>query len=116
MHENERTTVKGVEYVDSISLSGSWYKSGQGMERGVDDCPRGYRIVSVDGTKVTHRYQSSCESRVDRQGEFVRVGRVRCRAAWRCPWSSTATTLPTDPLPKRTWTAGFGGLWRLLPP
>ncbi len=70
MHENERTVVKGVEYVTSISLSGSWYQSGQGMERGVDGSPRGYRIVSVDGTKVTHRYYSSCESRVDRQGEF----------------------------------------------
>jgi len=70
MHENERTVVKGVEYVSSISLSGSWYQSGQGFERGVDGSPRGYRIVSVDGTKVTHRYQSSCESRVDRQGEF----------------------------------------------
>lgn len=70
MHENERTVVQGVEYVSSISLSGSWYQSGEGFERGVDGCPRGYRIVSVDGTKVTHRYQSSSESRVDRQGEF----------------------------------------------
>jgi len=70
MHENERTTVDGVEYVESISVSGSWWKSGAGMERGVDNCPRGYRIVSVDGDKITHRYQPSCESRVDRQGEF----------------------------------------------
>jgi hypothetical protein len=51
-------------------VSGSWFQSGTGFERGVDGSPRGYRIVSVDGTKVTHRYQSSCESRVDRQGEF----------------------------------------------
>jgi hypothetical protein len=70
MHENERTWIKGVEYVASISLSGSWYQSGKGMERGVDGCPRGYRIVSVDGTRITHRYCSSCESRVDRQGEW----------------------------------------------
>ena len=77
MHENERITVGGVEYVESISLSGSWYKSGEGFERGVDGCPRGYRIVSVDGTKITHRYRSSCESRVDRQGEFSGLkGRV----------------------------------------
>lgn len=70
MHENERTVVKGVEYVESISLSGSWFKSGAAMERGVDGAPRGYRIVSVDGTRVTHRYCSTCESRVTRQAEF----------------------------------------------
>ncbi len=71
MHENERITIGGVEYVESISLAGSWWQSGQGFERGVDNVPRGYRIVSVDGDKITHRYRSSCESYVDRQGEFV---------------------------------------------
>lgn len=71
MHENERATVKGVEYVESISLSGSWFKSGPGMERGVDGSPRGYRVVSVDGDKITHRYCSTAESRVQGQGEFV---------------------------------------------
>jgi len=71
MHENERATVGGVEYVESISLSGSWFKAGAGFERGVDNSPRGYRIVSVDGAKITHRYRSSCESYVDRRGEFV---------------------------------------------
>ena len=73
MHENERITVGGVEYVESISMCGTWWKNQdvKGMERGVDGCPRGYRIVSVDGTKVTHRYRPSCESYVDRQGEFI---------------------------------------------
>lgn len=70
MHENERASVKGVEYVASISVSGSWWNAGKGMERGVDGAPRGYRIVSVDGTRITHRYYSSCESRIDRQGEW----------------------------------------------
>jgi UDP-2,3-diacylglucosamine pyrophosphatase LpxH len=70
MHENERETVGGVEYVASISMSGSWWKSGEGFERGVDGSPRGYRVVSVDGTNVTHRYRPSCESFVDRQGKF----------------------------------------------
>jgi hypothetical protein len=70
MHENERQTVGGVEYVESISVSGSWWKAGPDMERGVDGCPRGYRVVSVDGDRVTHRYRSSCESYVDRRGEF----------------------------------------------
>ena len=70
-HENERITVGHVEYVSSISVSGRWWAAGEGFERGVDGCPRGYRIVSVDGTKITHRYRASCESYVDRQGEFV---------------------------------------------
>jgi hypothetical protein len=70
MHENERVTVGGVEYVESISISGSWWKAGVGFERGVDNCPRGYRIVSVDGNSITHRYESSAESRVERAGEF----------------------------------------------
>ncbi len=70
MHENERAWVGGVEYAASISISGSWWKGEAGFERGVDGCPRGYRIVSVEGTKVTHRYRSSCESHVDRRGEF----------------------------------------------
>jgi len=74
MHENERITVGDVEYVESVSLSGSWWHSGRGFERATDGCPRGYRIVSVDGTKITHRYQSSCESRVDRRGEFMHPG------------------------------------------
>jgi hypothetical protein len=71
MHENERITVCGVEYVESISIAGSWWQSGEGFERGVDNVPRGYRIVSVDGHKISHRYRPSCESYVDRQGEFV---------------------------------------------
>lgn len=75
MHENERAVVKGVEYVESISISGTWYKGEAGMERGVDGSPRGYRVVSVDGAKITHRYQSSAESRVERQGEFVGLDR-----------------------------------------
>ncbi|MBN1421562.1 MAG: DUF4091 domain-containing protein [Planctomycetes bacterium] len=81
MHENERAFVGGVEYASTISLSGSWWGSGAGFERGVDGCPRGYRIVSVDGTAVTHRYQSSAESRVERQGEFTGLAKPVARAA-----------------------------------
>jgi len=71
MHENERETVGGVEYVESISICGSWWKHGEGFERGVDNSPRGYRIISIDGNRLTHRYQSSAESRVAERGEFV---------------------------------------------
>jgi UDP-2,3-diacylglucosamine pyrophosphatase LpxH len=83
MHENERITVGGVEYVESISLSGSWWKAGTGLERGVDGSPRGYRIVRVDGANVTHRYRSSCESCVDRQGEWYPSGKPAAEAATR---------------------------------
>ena len=71
MHENERITLGGIEYVESVSLSGSWWYGGSKFERATDGSPRGYRIVSVDGNKISHRYQSSCESRVQRQGEFM---------------------------------------------
>ncbi len=70
MHENERITVDGVEYVESISMSGSWWKAGEGLERGVDGSPRGYRIVTVDGAKVSHRYRPSCESFVESRGQW----------------------------------------------
>ena len=70
-HENERITVKGIEFISSISVSGCWWRSGEGFERGVDNVPRGYRIIEVRGGRISHRYVSSCESKVDRQGEFM---------------------------------------------
>lgn len=70
-HENERTTVKGIEFVSSISVCGSWWRSGDGFERGVDNVPRGYRIIEVRGDRISHRYVASCESKVDRRGEFT---------------------------------------------
>ena len=111
MHENERTVVKGVEYVASISVSGSWYQSGKGPERGVDGSPRGYRIVSVDGTRITHRYHSSCESHVDRQGEFYGLDKPVARGTavpfvfncYDAPHESTAEVRLDD------------GLWQPMP-
>jgi hypothetical protein len=70
-HENERMTVKGIEFVTSISVCGCWWRSGEGFERGVDNVPRGYRIVDVRGGRISHRYVSSGESKVDHLGEFV---------------------------------------------
>lgn len=70
-HENERTTVKGIEFVSSISVCGSWWRSGEGFERGVDNVPRGYRVIEVRGGRIRHRYVSSCESKVEQQGEFT---------------------------------------------
>jgi Icc protein len=74
-HENERTTVRGIEFVSSISVCGSWWRSGTGFERGVDEVPRGYRVIEVRDGRIRHGYVSSAESKVDRQGEFVGLGR-----------------------------------------
>ncbi|MHC4626764.1 MAG: calcineurin-like phosphoesterase C-terminal domain-containing protein, partial [Planctomycetota bacterium] len=73
-HENERTTVRGIEFVSSISVCGSWWRSGGGFERGVDNVPRGYRVIEIREGRISHRYVSSCESNVDRQGEFTGIG------------------------------------------
>jgi len=70
-HENERTIVKGIEFVTSISVCGCWWTSGEGFERGVDNTPRGYRVIEVRDGRIRHRYVSSCESQVDRCGEFT---------------------------------------------
>lgn len=70
-HENERSTVRGIEFVSSISVCGCWWRSGEAFERGVDNVPRGYRIISVRQGRISHRYVSSCESKVNRQGEFT---------------------------------------------
>jgi len=35
--------------------------------------PRGYRLIEVDGTRISHRYISSAESHVSEPGEFVDV-------------------------------------------
>jgi Icc protein len=70
-HENERITLKGIEFVSSVSVCGCWWRSGEGFERGVDNVPRGYRIIEVRGGRIGHRYVSSGESKVDRRGEFV---------------------------------------------
>ncbi|HAK97627.1 MAG TPA: hypothetical protein DCM87_22205 [Planctomycetes bacterium] len=75
VHENERILRDGVEYVASQAVSGSWWKSGGGFERGQDRAPRGYRIVEVDGAAIAHRFVASCESRTGAAGECDREGR-----------------------------------------
>jgi len=72
VHENERIRRDGVEYVASQAVCGSWWRSGAGFERGVDRAPRGYRVVAVDGTAISHRFVASCESRSGAAGECDR--------------------------------------------
>ncbi len=75
LHENERLCIDGVEYATCMAVAGSWWRSGPGFERGVDNAPRGYHIVSVEKGKISHRFHSSCESHVDAPGELVQAAR-----------------------------------------
>lgn len=70
LHENERIHIGSIEFVESISVCGSWWQA-TGRELGVSGEPRGYRVIEVDGTCVSHRYVSSAESRINESGEFI---------------------------------------------
>lgn len=72
-HENERIYDGPIEFVTSISVCGSWWRTKTGRERGVSGEPRGYRLIEVDGTRISHRYISSAESHISEPGEFVNV-------------------------------------------
>ena len=72
LHENQRIGRKGIEFVESISVCGRWWKTAEGTrEHGVSGEPRGYRVLEIDGAKVRHRYQSTAEARVAEIGEIV---------------------------------------------
>ncbi len=72
LHENQRMTRKGIEFVESVSVCGTWWKSPEKIR---EDCvsgePRGYRILDIHGDRIEHHYQSSAESHVDDLGEIV---------------------------------------------
>ncbi|MBN2375600.1 MAG: calcineurin-like phosphoesterase C-terminal domain-containing protein [Sedimentisphaerales bacterium] len=72
-HENERIFLGSIEFVESISVCGSWWQARKGRENGVSGEPRGYRLLEVNGTRIVHRYVSSAESRVEEPGEFVNL-------------------------------------------
>ena len=72
LHENERNMRSGIEFVESISVCGRWWKAADGaLDHGVSGEPRGYRILEVDGSTVRHQYKSSAESRTDAVGEIA---------------------------------------------
>lgn len=72
LHENERSMRRGIEFVESISICGRWWKTSEEVrEHGVSGEPRGYRILDIEGATVRHRYQSSAEARVDAVGQIV---------------------------------------------
>lgn len=82
LHENQRSVRQGIEFVESISVCGKWWKAPEGRrEHGVSGEPRGYRVLEADGSTVRHHYQSSAEARVDAVGEIV--GRPEQLAAGR---------------------------------
>jgi UDP-2,3-diacylglucosamine pyrophosphatase LpxH len=72
LHENQRSMRKGIEFVESVSVCGRWWKTDPRLrEHGVSGEPRGYRILNVAGSTVRHRYLSSAEARNDVIGEIV---------------------------------------------
>jgi len=80
LHENQRIVRKGIEFVESISVSGTWWKApAERREVGVSGEPRGYRVLDVQGERISHRYRSSAESRSETIGEIV--GRPRSASA-----------------------------------
>jgi len=73
MHENERIHDGAIEFVESVSVCGSWWRSKTGRELAVSGEPRGYRLIEVESGRVSHRYVASAESRVADPGELVGV-------------------------------------------
>jgi len=73
LHENERIHRGSIEFAETVSVCGSWWRASTGKELAVSGEPRGYRIIEVNGTRISHRYVSSAESRTDALGEFVNL-------------------------------------------
>jgi len=71
LHENERIFDQSIEFAGTVAVCGSRWQAPAGIERGASGEPRGYRLVEVNGTRITHRYVSSAESRAQQAGEFV---------------------------------------------
>lgn len=72
LHENQRMLQSGIEFVESISVCGRWWKAKSGdREVGTSGEPRGYRLVDSSSGRLAHRYVGSAESRVDAAGEIV---------------------------------------------
>ncbi len=72
LHENQRMVQSGIEFVESVSVCGTWWKAKSGeRENATSGEPRGYRLVDSSGGRLTHHYLGSAESRVDAAGEIV---------------------------------------------
>jgi len=80
LHENERIHDGSIEFAESVSVCGSWWRAKTGRELAVSGEPRGYRLIEVDGNRVSHRYISSAESRTAEPGEFVGIENDRLAA------------------------------------
>ncbi len=72
LHENQRSVRSGIEFVESVSVCGTWWRAKNGeREDATSGEPRGYRIVDWAGNRLSHAYRGSAESRVDAAGEIV---------------------------------------------
>ncbi len=72
LHENQRTVQSDIEFVESVSVCGTWWQAKAGQrENGTSGEPRGYRMFEWSGERLTHDYLGSAESRVAAVGEIV---------------------------------------------
>ena len=72
LHENQRMVQSGIEFVESVSVCGTWWRAKSGeRENATSGEPRGYRLVDSSGGRLAHHYLGSAESRVDAAGEIV---------------------------------------------
>jgi hypothetical protein len=71
VHENERIRRGPIEFAATVAVSGSWWRATTGRELGLSNEPRGYRLIEVNGTRISHRYVASAESRTSDPGELM---------------------------------------------
>ena len=72
LHENQRMVQSGIEFVESVSVCGTWWRAGAGQrENATSGEPRGYRMLEWSAGKLSHHYLGSAESRVAAAGEIV---------------------------------------------
>ena len=72
LHENQRMVQSGIEFVESVSVCGTWWAAKAGeREDATSGEPRGYRLVNWSGDRLIHHYHGSAESRIDAAGEIV---------------------------------------------
>lgn len=72
LHENQRMVQSGIEFVESVSVCGTWWRAEAGeRENATSGEPRGYRMLEWSAGKLSHHYLGSAESRIEAAGEIV---------------------------------------------
>lgn len=109
LHENERIHRRSIEFAETVSVCGSWWRTAEGPELAVSGEPRGYRLIEVDGTRISHRYVSSAESHTEAPGALVSVdgdrlaGRAELVVNWYDASDKAQVTGRVDDGPWQPW-------------